>query len=150
MPTPTDRRATARSDHPLVQAARPRGVMAVLFTLATAGPLLSGCSGPGRAAPVDAPRAREALRTALEGWKRGDTIDALKSGSPPIVAQDFDWMAGQRLVAYEVTGDGKDDDANLRIPVRLTLRTAKGKEVRKDVSYVVGTSPAVTVFREFN
>ena len=57
--------------------------------------LLSGCSEEqGRAAPVDPSRAREALHTALESWKKGDTIDALKSGSPPIVAQDFDWMAG--------------------------------------------------------
>ena len=78
-------------------------------------------------APVDPSRARDALKTALESWKKGDAIDALKSGSPPIVAQDFDWMAGHRLVGYEVTGDGKDDDANLRIPVDLTLRTAQGQ-----------------------
>jgi hypothetical protein len=136
--------------HPLVEAARQRGVIAALFTLATLGPLLSGCSGPGRAAPVDPARAREALRTTLESWKKGESIDSLKGGASSIVAQDFDWMAGHRLVAYEVTGDGKDDDANLRIPVRLTLRTAQGKEVRKSVSYVVGTSPAVTVFREFH
>lgn len=125
--------------------------MAVLFTLATAGPLVSiaGCSGAGRAAAVDPSRAREALHTVLEGWKRGDTIESLKGGTPPIVAQDFDWMTGHRLVAYEVTGDGRDDDANLRIPVRLTLRTAQGQELRKNVSYVVGTSPSVTVFREF-
>ena len=59
-------------------------------------------------------------------------------------------MAGHRLVRYEVTGEGKDDDANLRIPVRLTIRTEQGKEMKKSVSYVVGTSPALTVFREFN
>jgi hypothetical protein len=125
-------------------------VIVALFTLATAGPIVSGCSGGPRAAPVYPARAREALHTALESWKKGDRIEALKSGSPSIVAQDFDWMAGHRLVAYEVTGEGKDDDANLRIPVRLTVRTAQGKEVKKSVSYVVGTSPAVTVFREFN
>jgi hypothetical protein len=85
----------------------------------------------------------------MESWKKGDRIDALRSGSPPIVAQDFDWMGGHHLLAYEVTGDGKDDDANLRIPVRLTLRTPQGKELSKDVSYVVGTSPSLTVFRDF-
>src|SRR4051812_27286064 len=112
-----------------------RGVMATLFTLAIAGPLLSGCSeGQERAAPVDPSRARDALNTALESWKKGEAIDSLKSGSPPIVAPDFDWMAGHRLVRYEVTGDGKDDDANLRIPVDLTLRTATGKEIKKSVS----------------
>jgi hypothetical protein len=125
--------------------------MAAFVTLAIAGPMLSGCTEEqGRAAPVDPSLARDALKTALESWKKGEAIDALKSGSPPIVAQDFDWMAGHRLVRYEVTGDGKDDDANLRIPVDLTLRTAQGREVKKSVSYVVGTSPAITVFREFN
>jgi len=121
------------------------------ITACAAVALLLGCSGEGgRAAPVDASRARETLRTALESWKKGDKIDALKTASPSIVVQDFDWMGGQSLVNYEVAGDGKDDDANLRIPVKLTLRTPKGKEVQKSVSYVVGTSPALTVFREFN
>lgn len=124
--------------------------MATLLALTTAGFLLPGCSGGGRAAPVDPSLARETLTTALESWRKGDKIDALKTGSPPIVIQDFDWMAGHVLVAFDVTGDGKDDDANLRIPVKLTLRTSQGKEVKKNVSYVVGTSPALTVFREFN
>lgn len=127
-----------------------RGVMTALFMLATAGPMLSGCSGGPRAAAVDPARARDALRAALDSWKKGEPIDSLKAGSPSIVAQDFDWMAGQRLVDYEVTGDGKDDNANLRIPVTLTMRTPQGKEVRKSVSYVVGTSPTLTVFRDFN
>jgi hypothetical protein len=110
--------------------------------------LFPGCSGEGRrAVPVDPPRAREALITVLDSWKKGDKPNALKSASPPIVVQDFDWMAGQSLISYEVLGDGKDDDANLRIPVRLTLGGPKGN-VKKDVSYVVGTSPTLTVFRE--
>jgi hypothetical protein len=125
-------------------------MMAALLAMATVGPLLCGCSGGSpRAAPVDPVRAREVLHAALERWKLGDRIDALKTGSPSIVAQDFDWMAGHRLIAYEVS-EGKYDDANLRIPVKLTMRTAEGKEVKKSVSYVVGTSPTFTVFREFN
>lgn len=150
MATRSDRSFEALLAHPEVERARRRGVMAALFTLVTAAPLLSGCSGQRRAAPVDPDRARETLRIALDAWKRGDTLEAVKSGSPSIVAQDFDWMNGSRLVAYEVTGDGKNDDANLRIPVRLTLRTAQGREIKKSVSYVVGTSPALTVFREFH
>src|SRR5689334_17618700 len=89
--------------------------LAVLLLLGLAP--LPGCGGSGTAAPVDPPRAREALKVAMESWKKGDRIDALRSGSPPIVAQDFDWMGGHRLLAYEVKGEGKDDDANLRIPV---------------------------------
>jgi hypothetical protein len=112
--------------------------------------LLAGCSPYGqRAARVDPPRAHEALKTMLEGWKNGDTPAEIKSGSPSIVVQDFDWMSGHRLLAYEIDGDGKDDDANLRIPVKLTMQSPSGKELKKTVSYVVGTSPVLTVFREF-
>lgn len=137
-------------ESPLTEREGRRDVMAKLFALATAGTLLSGCSGEGtRAAPVDPARAREALAKVLDSWKNGETPDALRSASPSIVVQDFDWMAGAKLVSYEVTGEGKDDDANLRIPVKLTLKTAQGKETKKGVTYLVGTSPSLTVFRDF-
>ena len=138
------------TDDPMTSTPRRRGAMAALFVMATAVSFLPSCSGGRYAAPVVPARARAALNTALESWKKGDRIDALKTASPPIVAQDFDWMAGHHLVSYEVTGAGKDDDANLRIPVRLILRTPQGKEVKKAVSYVVGTSPTLTVFRDFH
>ena len=121
----------------------------ICMIAAVAGMLFGGCSGEGaRAARVNPPRAREALRTALESWKKGEPPSALKSASPAIVIQDFEWQAGQKLVGYEVTSDGSDDDANLRIPVRLMLRDPGGREVQKEVVYVVGTSPVLTVFRE--
>jgi hypothetical protein len=126
---------------------RPAAICAVLATTAF---LLAGCtSDAGRAPRVNAPRAREALVTVLDGWKNGATIASLQEASPKIVVQDFDWMSGHRLLEYEVGGDGKDDDANLRIPVKLTLKSPAGKEIKKKVSYVVGTSPTVTVFRDF-
>lgn len=109
----------------------------------------AGCSGSQqKAPPVDPGRAREALKATLESWKGGGTPDQLRSGPAAITAQDFDWMAGAKLVDYRIEGDGRDDDANLRIPVSLTLRGPDGKEVTKRVTYVVGTAPSVTVFRE--
>lgn len=120
----------------------------LVFALAAAATLLAGCSG-SQTAPVDAERARDALKTTLDGWKKGDTPAALKEGSPSITVQDLDWMAGARLVDYQVDGEGKAVEANLYVPVKLTLRTKDGKEVKKNVSYVVGTSPILTVFRNF-
>ncbi len=122
---------------------------AAIGTLLAVLTLFLGCESDRRAAPVDPALARQALKTVLDRWKNGDKPDDLKSASPSIVVQDFDWMGGQKLVAYEVAGDGKDDDANLRIPVRLTLKTAKGQDVKKNVTYLVGTSPVITVFRDF-
>ncbi len=112
--------------------------------------LLAGCSGGGGSGEVDVDRAQEVLRLALDHWKKGESIDSLKAGSPAIVAQDFDWMAGQTLVSYEVEGQGKNENVNQRIPVRLTLRDKGGKELTKTVNYLVSTSPALTVFRDFN
>ena len=137
--------------NPLIRPARPasrRPIAGALAALAVAG-AVAGCSGGPRAAPVAPDRAREALRTALDRWKQGDPPEALKGADPPIVVQDFDWMAGRRLVAYRVLGDGEDDDANLRIPVALTIAKADGGEARSDVTYVVGTDPVLTVFRDF-
>lgn len=152
MPTPIDGKMAVNSTRIVPEPTpRSRARAAGIGAILAAGFLVLGCSGEGRrAAPVDPPRAREALRTVLESWKKGATPDTLKAGTPPIVVQDFDWMAGRRLLAFEVQGDGRDDDANLRIPVNLTLQGPDGRELQKAVSYVVGTSPSITVFREFS
>jgi hypothetical protein len=109
--------------------------------------LFTGCSSKPAAAPVEPEKARETLRAALDAWKAGRPIDALKNDTPPIVAQDFDWMAGARLTEYAVVGDGTPLDANLRVQVNLTLRTAQGAAATKTVYYVVGTDKTLTVFR---
>lgn len=123
-----------------------RGTLAI--TMAAGLAAIVGCSGQKIAASVDADKARDALKTVLESWKQGGTIDALKNGSPSIVAQDFDWMNGAKLIDYQIEDPGKNDDANLRIPVKLTLQGPNGKEVQKQVRYIVGTDPAITVFRD--
>jgi hypothetical protein len=123
---------------------------AALLVLAIAAPLAPvGCSpGPQRAAAVDPASARTALQSALDAWKAGQKPADLKAGSPAITVQDLDWESGSRLVSYEVKSEGTHDNANLRIPVSLTLSGPSGGEQTKEVTYVVGTSPAITVFRE--
>jgi hypothetical protein len=127
-------------------AAPERALRCMLISLAVAA-LLAGCSGSQRAAPVDADRAREALKTALDGWKKGDTPAALNQNTPPITAQDMDWLAGAKLLDYAMTGEGKSVEANLYVPVTLSMKMADGKAAKKNVTYVVGTSPYLTVFR---
>src|SRR5262249_24694832 len=122
---------------------------ACLGVLATL--LFSGCSGPGHAHDVDAPRAREALKTALDQWKKGEGPKSLESSSTPMTVQDFDLAAGAKLLDYQIVDDGKEADANLRVQVKLVLSSPgkdKGKSAEKKVWYVVGTSPSVTVFRD--
>lgn len=125
-----------------------RGGTARLFLawILTCG-CLAGCSDRG-VKTVDADGARQALRTALETWKKGGPIESLKEQSPSIVAQDLDWESGAKLVGFNVLDDGKDEAISLRIPVELTIQDKTGKEVKKKVKYMVGTSPMITVFRE--
>jgi hypothetical protein len=96
---------------------------------------------------VDSPKAVETLKIALDAWKTGKKTQELKAATPSIVVQDMDWDGGSKLLDYQITGPGTEQDANLRCPVKLTLRDPQGQEVKKDVSYIVGTDPVLTVFR---
>jgi hypothetical protein len=122
------------------------GMLAMLF--------VSGCLGSGASA-VDVPVARDALKAAMEQWKSGGDIKSVELSGTKIAAQDPDWAAGAKLVDYQILDDGKSEGVNLRIAVKLTLSNLdtvkgkdKGKPVEKKASYVVGTSPSVTVYRD--
>ena len=43
--------------------------------------LLPGCGDPSRAHAVNEPTARDALKTALDGWKNGETPASFASAS---------------------------------------------------------------------
>ena len=113
-----------------------------------AAALSAGCGGPRRAAPVNGDQARLTLRSILDNWKAGQTPDGQRDAKPPVIVQDMDWQFGNELVGYQFIGDGRSRDANLHIPVELTLRDKAGKERKKKAFYVVGTDPMLTVFRE--
>jgi hypothetical protein len=87
---------------------------------------------------------------ALESWKKGEAPKALRDASPSITIQDMDWKAGLVLVTYEMQGGEKEDAVNLHCPVQLTLRDQQGREIKKPVTYVIGTDPVITVFREMS
>ena len=94
-------------------------VVACLAVLATL--LLPGCGDPSRAHAVNEPTARDALKTALDGWKNGETPASFASAGSPMIVQDFEWESGAKLLDYQLVDDGKAYDANLRVQVKLTL-----------------------------
>jgi len=111
--------------------------------------LLTGCSsGPYESAPVNPDKARETLTTALESWKNGVTTEDLRQQTPSIVVQDFDWMGGVKLLDYEVLDEGNPESANLVSQVKLSLEDKDGAKSEKTVTYLVGTAPVLTVFRD--
>jgi hypothetical protein len=108
---------------------------------------LAGCGGNPRY-PVNPNVAQETLKTTLDGWKSGKTPSDLKTADPAIVVQDADWSGGAKLMSYEVQPDATPVDANLVAKVKLTLESADGKKKEKMATYLVGTEPVLTVFRD--
>jgi hypothetical protein len=100
------------------------------------------------AKPVNVSLARDTLAKALDAWKAGKKPADLQAGTPSIVVQDPDWTAGTKLTSYEVVGPGTALNANLNCQVKLVLATADGQAEEKTVTYVVGTDPVLTVFRD--
>jgi len=93
-------------------------------------------------------QARTTLETALSNWQLGDSPDSLRQREPQIVVQDIDWMAGRTLEEFELLDEGEAVDANLYCRVRLVVADSGQSEAQEQmVTYIVTTSPSLTVFR---
>lgn len=108
---------------------------------------LAGC-GQKTAGPVDPYLARDTLTRVLDGWKAGGKPQDFNKQEPPVVVQDLEWQGGAKLVSYEMLDPGDPLDANLHCGVRLVTTSPDGTESTKDVTYIVGTDPVLTVFRQ--
>ena len=108
---------------------------------------LSGCWGSSQANAVDPPRAREALKIALEHWKSGESPRSLQSSSTPMIVQDFDWIGGAKLLDYRIDGPGRELVGQQNFPVTLTLE-ASGRKATRRVEYQVTTDPILVVSRQ--
>jgi hypothetical protein len=109
--------------------------------------LIAGCGGQSGPVKLDKQLAKDSFTTFLETWKRGETPDSLRQKSA-ITSRDEDWNAGAKLVSYRVVDIEKDDGSNLHAVVELDLQDPTGEQRTSQVTYVVGTSPVITVFRK--
>jgi hypothetical protein len=108
---------------------------------------LAGCLGNRLPPDADPARGREALTTVLDTWARGGRPEDLKKASPSIVVSDSDWEAGHQLLKSEVDPTDGRIGVDLQLVVTLTLKTPTGQTSQKKVTYVVSTSPGLTVLR---
>lgn len=120
-----------------------RSILLAAFALLA----VAGCREPAPLPLTDAAKGRELLKTTLETWKRGGTVEDLKAGSPSITARDPDWAAGAKLVGYEMSPEDKYMGTDLLVGVKLTLSSPDGKQQDKRVGFTVGTGPQTIVFR---
>ncbi len=108
--------------------------------------LLFGCGGPPVPTPTDTHLATASLQAALEKWKQGTKIDALRQERPAVYAVDEDWQEGRKLVNFEVR-EAFREGAIARIPVRIHLESPNGLWW-KEVEYRVSTKPVVSIVRQ--
>lgn len=101
---------------------------------------LLGCSqGDTPSHSLDQDLARTSIQKAMQSWVDGKTPKDLQ---PEIVVGDPDWQQGKKLVSFEIEQDKETSDgSNLHIVVKQ-----KFDESDSDVTYIVGTSPVVTIF----
>lgn len=109
--------------------------------------LAAGCGSPAEQHRVDAETARATLKNVLTSWQEGATTESWQSASPQVVVQDMEWQQGAALESFEILAGDEAVDANLRCPVRLVVRSPDGGTSERTVTYLVGTSPVLTVFR---
>jgi hypothetical protein len=107
---------------------------------------LTGCND---ATPVAAnpDRARVALETALEAWKKGDSHESLKTANPPIHVSDSEWHGGNTLVEFEL-GAERSAGFGWRCEVQLTVEAKSGGTRKHLAVYRVDTEPAIVVVHE--
>jgi hypothetical protein len=105
----------------------------------------SGCGGGSSAAfTPSTTSARDALDSALAGWKKGDKPDALAKASPAVVVVDSDWQAGNKLDSYEILDEVQSEQERT---FKVALTPAKTKK-RIEVNYIVLGKDPLWVYRE--
>lgn len=123
-----------------------RTIQTLAILLASCG--LWGCEEGYKPPVLDAPKARATVTAVLDHWKSGKKPELLQRMDPPVVFNDADWAKGVKLVKYELDGEGVEKEGCLFTKVKLTLQPGSGGPKESTVTYIVGTSPALTMQRE--
>ena len=116
-------------------------VVAVICVL-----FLAGCRDRV-GAPVNVNLAQSTLTSAMEAWKEGKTPKVLFEKTPSVFVQEAEWNDGATLVDYEIISNDQPYGPNLVATVKLKLSKGGGKVTEKVATYIVTTSPSLTVYR---
>lgn len=108
--------------------------------------LALGCNGPSPPDPSDAEVGRGLLQNALDGWKRGDTMDAYQSSSSVVVV-DPAWKKGGKLKDFEIQSDTTHSGLDVQFKVKLNVQDNGGAAKTQKVMFLVCTTPRKVVMR---
>lgn len=106
----------------------------------------AGC-GPSLPPEADTDRAQAALRSTLDAWREGATIESLQERDPAIYVNDPVWRSGRRLDSFELGESGRHGQS-WRCEVRLIYRDDGGPSEPAATRYLIDTDPAIVVVRD--
>lgn len=108
----------------------------------------SGCnSGRAPSRDLDESAARAALGEALNAWKAGRPHDDPSASDPDFRVADEDWLAGRRLLDFEILPGEETVGPRLICPVLLVMEGPGGRRTEARVTYLVTTDPSASVIR---
>src|SRR5262245_44502976 len=113
----------------------------------TALPLLAallGCSGGSLPDRADPEQAKQALQTALETWKKGESVETLTQRRPAILFNDPKAASGMRLASFEIEGAHDFFGQSVRFSVKATVELKDARKERK-FTYLIDTTPVVVI-----
>ncbi|MFO0818335.1 MAG: hypothetical protein U1A77_10365 [Pirellulales bacterium] len=107
--------------------------------------VLSGGCGPKLPPVADPELAKQALQTALEAWKNGQTIESLTKQTPAIYFNEEVWQGGQTLLKYELQ-ENRASGRGWQFDVQMTLGNAPDSP--RVFHYLVDTDPAIVIVQQ--
>jgi hypothetical protein len=109
--------------------------------------LLTGC-GPSLPPETNPAKGRDVLKSVLDGWAQGKSMNDLKAGRPSVVAYDPDWEAGHRLKKYAIDPKDSRSGVDLLVSVTLSLERPDGRPTEKTVNFCVAMGSQTVVTRK--
>ncbi|MGE3817871.1 MAG: hypothetical protein AB7I30_00400 [Isosphaeraceae bacterium] len=124
-----------------------RQIAFLLLALAIGQAGCGGGAGTTTEAPkVDPDQAREALETALNAWKAGETPGSLAKAESPLQVFDSQWDGGKTLEGFTIVGEDAGGNPSAKV-FNVTLKFAGAKAETK-ARYLVSGSDPIQVYHE--
>lgn len=83
------------------------------------------------------------MKRAMQAWVDGKQPKDLK---PDVIVGDSGWETGKKLVSFEILPEEFTDGSNLHVTVVRKFEGGGKSQTDSKVTYIVGTSPVVTIF----
>ena len=124
-----------------------RTALTCLFVLCALG--TAGCGQSAPQLTIDPALAQASFEQFLQVWKKGGKPRDLQTASTTIIVGEPDWEAGRKLTGFKILKDKqRNDGANLHMTAQLAIHSKPGRTLKHEVTYIVGTSPIVTIHRQ--